>query len=278
MKKNITFFTIIVGIMSGVFAAIYFGKELHILRNVEKIHTAIVERMVEAVPTEMPDFCIKAPVLFYHHIQPHDMAEQKNSKSLSVAPEIFESQIVYLKKKGYTLTPLETLVESLLHRKDPGKIAMIVMDDGYEDNFIYAFPIAKRQKVHLNVAFSTGLASKYDMLSWGEVKQMATSGYISFYNHSWSHQSLHGNDERNIEQQVLVAQNQLEKNLDKLTKTYKILIYPYGRTGEMVQNVLKQHDFEAAFTDQKGMEHCLSRRYALPRLRTGNFNLTVHGL
>lgn len=226
-------------------------------------------------PTPIPDFCIDVPVLFYHHIQPLDIAEEKGQKSLSVAPGILESHIIYLKSKGYTLVALDVIADSLTQRKSPGKTAAIILDDGYIDNYVYAYPIAKRQRVPINIAFVTGFASTYDQLSWNQVTNMATSGYIHIYNHSWTHQSLHLDNRETIFAQVTNAQSQLEKHLPN---SRKIIVYPYGRTGETVQNILKEQNFELGFTDQKGITHCDFNRYELPRLRTGNFHLSVHGL
>ncbi len=269
----VTVLGIVLGISSGLLAkAIH--KTTYVASNIKKSAVEKVEKKI-AEPTELPDFCFNAPVLFYHHIQPFDKAEDDNQRNLTVAPENFEGHIRYLKQKGYTLVPLEKIVDSLLLRKNPGKVAAIILDDGYVNNYTYAFPIAKRQDVPINIAFVTGFASSYNQLSWYQVKTMVDSGFVYIYNHSWSHQSLHGTNKETIFKQVTVAQEQLKQHLDS---PRKIFIYPYGRFGESVIDVLKDQEFEAAFTDRKGIEHCLSKRYELPRLRTGNFHLTVHGL
>ncbi len=275
MNKNLFIIGLIGFILGGVVA----------LRVVQRAHRVIspviTNKLADSIqkptytPTPIPDFCIDAPVLFYHHIQPFDNAEDDNQRNLTVAPGNFESHIHYLKAKGYTLVSLEKIVDSLLSRTDPGKVAAIILDDGYVNNYSYAYPIAKRNDVPINIGMVTGFASSYNQLSWGQIKIMHDSGFIHFYNHSWSHQSLHGTNTDTIFKQVTVAQEQLEK---RIPGSRKIFIYPYGRTGETVINILAEQKFDAAFTDRKGTKHCLSDRYILPRLRTGNFHLSVHGL
>jgi len=273
-------FIIAGGIFFGTIASLYVislrPSTSRIKNSIRSIHETISQKSLPTpTATPLPDFCITAPVLFYHHIQPFDKAEDQNQKNLTVTPENFAGHIRYLTQKGYTLVPIEKIVDSLLSRKNPGKVAAIVLDDGYVNNYTYAFPIAKRYSVPINVAMVTGFASSYNQLSWGQIKIMADSGLIYMLNHSWSHQSLHQDNKDTIFKQVTVAQEQLEKHIPN---SRKIFIYPYGRVGETVINVLKDQQFDAAFTDKKGVEHCLSQRYTLPRLRTGNFSLTVHGL
>jgi len=264
---------IVLGTSSGLLAKA-FHKTTHVASNIKKSVVQKVDKKI-VEPTVLPDFCFDAPILFYHHIQPFENAEDDNQRNLTVAPGNFEGHIMYLKQKGYELVPLEKIVDSLLSRKNPGKVAAIILDDGYVNNYSYAYPIAKRQKVPINIGFVTGFASSYNQLSWSQVKTMVNSGSIFIYNHSWSHQSLHGTNKDTIIKQVTVAQDQLEQHLGSARK---IFIYPYGRTGETVINVLKDAEFDAAFTDKKGTKHCLSERFTLPRLRTGNFPLSVHGL
>lgn len=276
MQRN-TVLLVVIGSMLGIGAAL---TAIIFIKNkpAGAIKNIVLEKKVPLItptPTEIPDFCITAPVLFYHHIQPFEDALDDNQKNLTVAPYNFESQIKYLIAKGYTLVPLEKIVDSLLTRTNPGKVAAIVLDDGYVNNYTYAYPIAKKLKVPINIGFVTGFASSYNQLSWGQVKTMAATDFVYIYNHSWSHQSLHGDNYETIYKQVTVAQEQLEKNLPKARR---IFIYPYGRSGESVIDILEKEKFDAAFTDKKGIEHCVSQKFTLPRLRTGNFHLSVHGL
>jgi peptidoglycan/xylan/chitin deacetylase (PgdA/CDA1 family) len=272
MKKVLVLFSA-AGVILGLFCALIFLPK-NLPSKIKQKTTAKVTT-IPPTPTPLPDFCFDAPVLFYHHIQPFDKAEDDNQRMLTVAPANFEAHIRYLKSKGYELVPLEKIVDALLNRKNPGKVAAIVLDDGYTDNYLYAYPIAKRNDVPINIAMVTGFASSYNQLSWGQIKVMVDSGFVYILNHSWSHQSLHGTNSDTIFKQVTVAQEQLEKHIPG---SRKIFIYPYGRTGESVINILKEQKFDAAFTDQKGIQQCLSQRYTLPRLRTGNFHLSVHGL
>ena len=79
-------------------------------------------------------------ILMYHMIK----EPIKNAKfnKLRVSPKMFEWQIRYLKKNGFTFLTMKELIE----KKDnlPKKTVVITFDDGYEDNYLNAFPILKK--------------------------------------------------------------------------------------------------------------------------------------
>ncbi|CCV65140.1 Polysaccharide deacetylase [Paracholeplasma brassicae] len=85
------------------------------------------------------------PVLMYHRItdeeKPIDIRYQihkgkpLNLDSMKVRPSEFESQLKYLKQKGF-ITP--SLREDLFKIKD--KAVYMTFDDGYVDNYTNAFP------------------------------------------------------------------------------------------------------------------------------------------
>ena len=55
-------------------------------------------------PTAAPltGYCLKVPILTYHHIQPQKDAVSKQQSSLSVDSNIFDGQMAYLAANGYT--------------------------------------------------------------------------------------------------------------------------------------------------------------------------------
>ena len=78
-------------------------------------------------------------VLLYHHVVPKD-ADTSSIISLSD----FESQMEYLYKHGYYTASLKELEEFLYDEKElPEKTVIITFDDGYESNYIYAYPVLK---------------------------------------------------------------------------------------------------------------------------------------
>ncbi|MGK2889390.1 MAG: polysaccharide deacetylase family protein [Candidatus Malihini olakiniferum] len=94
------------------------------------------------------------------------------------------------------------------------KSVMITFDDGYLDNWVYAFPVLKRLGLHAHIFLITGqigdgparnlaevafshkkseekvASGNADdvMLRWSEIEEMQASGLVEFHAHTHTHQ------------------------------------------------------------------------------------------
>jgi hypothetical protein len=81
------------------------------------------------------------PILTYHSFD-------YDKGLLSVAPENFERQMDYLKDKGFKVISLNELATGIKNRrKFAHNTVVITIDDGYKNNFTYAYPILDRKSV-----------------------------------------------------------------------------------------------------------------------------------
>lgn len=237
--------------------------------------------LISPKPTTPQDFCLDVPILTYHHIQPFEEADPKNQRELTVTPENFAWHMETLQKQGYTFISLDELVEALRAQKpipQDTKPIVITLDDGYRDAFIYAYPLAQKLNIHLNIGIITGLTGNPEHLTVSQLRTLQESGHISLYNHSWSHMNLSSASEKAIDSQVSKAQQHLK---EWLGRDNTVIIYPYGVSGSYVRSILPKHGIQAGFElslTQKSITQCLSNIYQLPRLRVGNAGPRVYGL
>ena len=146
------------------------------------------------------------PAMMYHHVnrEPED--------SISISPENFEIQIKYLAEAGYRSLHLPEFFRYLKGWNIPEKLVLITFDDGYADNYIYAYPILKKYNMKATIfpitAFikdkivkRSSLMPNFDLLmktpvtkgglddflSWEEMKEMGKSGLIDIQAHSHTH-------------------------------------------------------------------------------------------
>lgn len=221
------------------------------------------------------DFCLNLPVLMYHHIQPLSQAKAQSHAFLDVGNQYFEQQLAYLKAFDYQTLPAEKLVDFIRNLESiKTKAVILTFDDGYEDIYIYAFPLAKKYQVILNLMIPTGLVGSPGYLTWDQIKEMKDSGLVYIYNHTVSHYPLAVGNKEKIVSEVTEAQSQLEKHLGV---SRKILAYPYGSFNNEVVAILGELGFEAAFSTNPGHQECQSNIYSLKRVRIGNASLDRYG-
>lgn len=232
---------------------------------------------LSAQAAPLSGFCERIPVLLYHHIQPYDAAKQKGQTSLTVDNGFFDQQMAYLSSSGYNTLSADQLVNSLIsHQQLQGKDVVVTLDDGYQDIFTYAYPIAQKYHIILNLMIPTGLVGgNPDYLTWGELKEMVGSGLVFAYDHTWSHASLGNAPLDKIKYEILTAKTQLEQNLGR---PVTIFTYPYGSENSKVISILKENGFTGAFSTIPGFYQCDSFIMSLHRNRIGNSSLAYYGL
>lgn len=231
--------------------------------------------IVQKAEAKPAGFCVKVPVIFYHHIEPIGQAKKEGHDKLTVDVNYFDKQMRYLVEHGYRSITAEELANAIVGHNNLGKVVVVTLDDGYMDTYTYAYPIAKKYGIILNLMIPTGLLNNPGYMSWDNLKEMVNSGTVFAYDHTWSHYSLPRGDEKKIEMEVLTAKNQLEQNLGK---TVKIFTYPYGSSDQKTVNVLKKNGFIASFSTIPGFYQCDSFIFNLHRNRIGNAPLTSYGL
>ncbi|MCD6412613.1 MAG: polysaccharide deacetylase family protein [Elusimicrobia bacterium] len=135
------------------------------------------------------------PVLLYHHINP----------SREITPEIFDLHIKFLKNSGFKSIFLDEMLEILSEKNKKENFIAITFDDGYLDNYIFAFPILKKYgfKATIFVVTENILeenASDFNpstdsfsernfenLLSWQQMREMEKNGSIKIEPHTHTH-------------------------------------------------------------------------------------------
>ncbi len=77
------------------------------------------------------------PVLMYHHVSP-------SPGMITVTVEHFEDQLRWLRRHGYRSLSSAEFAGHLAGKPVPSKSVLITFDDGYLDNWVYAYPLLKQ--------------------------------------------------------------------------------------------------------------------------------------
>lgn len=156
------------------------------------------------------------PVIMYHSIGVRDI--NWNFSYLTCPYQVFERQLKWLKVSNYTSITLDELYNYMRNGKTiPKKAIVLTFDDGYADNWVFAYPLLKKYEfkatIYVNPEFvdprkqprfnlddvGSGNASFNDLpisgyLSWGEMKEMEEDDVIDIQSHTMSHTWLPQSD------------------------------------------------------------------------------------
>jgi len=105
-------------------------------------------------------------ILLYHRVAPKE--DDWTMEPLS--PEDFEKQIAYL-CRNFEVVSLTGLIEYLnLEKSLPEKAIAITFDDGYKDNYRYAYPVLKKCHAPATIFLATGYIGGNELFWFDRVR------------------------------------------------------------------------------------------------------------
>jgi len=212
-------------------------------------------------------------ILMYHIInKPESVAEVK----YACPPEIFDNHMQQLKLNGFNPVSLEQIEQHLLFNKAlPEKAVAITLDDGFEDNYIHAFPILAKHNIPATIFLASGFLESTNqwmtqsqgftirkMLNWDQIREMDKHN-ISFGAHTISHPKL---PELNIDSstyEISASKNTIEENLGKVCKHFA---YPYGLFNSENRNSVKTTGYTLACSTRSGFNNKERDPFVLHRI------------
>lgn len=198
------------------------------------------------------------PVLMYHSINP------KSVNNLIISPEEFNMQMKWLKDNNYNPISLEELYNALF-REETVKANPIVLtfDDGYEDNYIYAYPILKGYGYKAVVFLITDAVNKDTVLKDYQITEMYNNN-IDFQSHTSNHIELNTENYSNRLKAIKKSQDYIDKLLNKKTE---YLCYPVGKYNKDTLKICSELGIKMAFTTNPGFSSAANGRYTMKRIR-----------
>src|SRR5437867_628433 len=117
---------------------LYSFAKVAVTLNVDGVANTVVERFYRNARGTNRRFSRRFQILGYHKVSP-----DKHPYFEPILPDIFEQQMQFL-KRCYRVMGLQELVERSQRGDVPERSVAVTFDDGYRDNYDYAWPILKK--------------------------------------------------------------------------------------------------------------------------------------
>ena len=204
------------------------------------------------------------PILMYHSV--NAVAPPENRLVVSAAS--FERQMRFLKEHRYNVVSLEAIAELIREKKKiPDRTLAITFDDGYKDNYTYAFPILKKYSLPATVFIIVNEVNRLqnDRLNWSQIKEMHDSGLITIGSHCLNPEPLVNiKSEEVLRREIFEAKKILE---DKLNSRVNIFSYPGGLFNDKIRGLVIEAGYKMAVATNPGRKFSNNDIFALKRLR-----------
>lgn len=216
---------------------------------------------------------VEIPILTYHYIGYNPNPEDKSRQYLQVTPDKFEEQMKYLSENGYQTIDFDRLFAVLSGQAilEPKSI-ILTFDDGYVDFYINAYPILKQYNLHAVSFIPTNLIGGSYYMNWDQIREINSSGLVSFQSHSVNHSDLISLSDSQLKYQLGESKKVLE---EKLGKNINTLCYPYGRSDERVWQAVREVGYIGAVGTWVSSTISEGVILDMPRIKiSGTYNLS----
>ena len=206
------------------------------------------------------------PVLVYHNLNPQP------KRPLTMAPQVFEEQMRYLKAQGFHVITLRDFLQFTAgQRQLPHKSVLLSFDDGYSAFLKYAYPVLKELGFRATLfVYTDFVGAGGNALTWQNLKELADEGF-DVQAHSKSHADLRrqANEPpavyaKRLEAELTVPLAAFRKHLGRGSET---IAYPFGAADDEVRRSTAQAGYTVSFTVQGPANPSFAAPFATSRVQ-----------
>ena len=185
-------------------------------------------------------------ILSYHRIHP-DQGED----SVVNTPSQLSSHIKLLKLLGFNIIDLQGWLNRV--ELDKKRYVILTFDDGWEDNYKYAFHILLKHKVTATIFLISNYVGSNKMpsgmitahgrsfLTLEQILIMQEKG-VDFQSHTANHRILTESTDDQISSEISTSKKKLQSLLNK---DVNIICYPKSKTSPKVMQIAKNAGYKA---------------------------------
>lgn len=172
------------------------------------------------------------PIFMYHWIK-DDTGDYMYPENM-VKPAELRKQMEYLNENNYDVIFVSEL-DKVQHYEKP---VILTFDDGWEDVYFHAFPLAKELNMKICMYIITDLVGTPGYCTLDELKEMRDSGIVEIDSHTLSHPYLDELTKEKVSEELINSKKYIKDNLDIESK---VICYPSGRSNNTVIEIAKEN-------------------------------------
>ncbi|NNM83780.1 polysaccharide deacetylase family protein [Candidatus Parcubacteria bacterium] len=207
---------------------------------------------------------ILLPILVYHVVRPSYPSDSAAIRAIALTPENFNAEMKYLGDAGYHVVRFGDLEAYFASGTPlPSKPIILSFDDGWSDQFKYAFPILERYHYPVTFFVFTNAIGHRGFLTWDQLRQLIQAG-MNIGDHTRSHPYLTTITSTSTLLNEIVGSRQLLEQ--KLGVPVNEFAYPFGLYNAHIIELVKEAGYKSARGDYYHEGQSLNHLFDLPAL------------
>jgi peptidoglycan/xylan/chitin deacetylase (PgdA/CDA1 family) len=208
------------------------------------------------------------PIIMYHSTFNSDTGKYR------ITPAQLQKDLIFIKEQGFTTIMLRDVIAyKEKGRPLPKKPIMLTFDDGYTNNYLYAFPLLKKYNMKcvmsvvgalIDANYKDGVKNEtHSHVTYEQIREMNDSGLVEIQNHSYNLHRLKGRyglkknkgeDSASYEKMLKTDLTKLQNNLKEKTGIKcTALTFPFGGYSRETFKVMKEMGLKAGLSCNEGI-------------------------
>lgn len=216
---------------------------------------------------------VAVPIVMYHGI----LKDKNLQGEYVVSPDEFKEDMKNIHDLGFNPVVMEDVINFVYNKKAlPENPIIITFDDGYYNNYLYAYPVLKEYGykavlspiVYFTDEYSESmdLNGAYANCTWDNLRETVEANVFEIQNHSYN---LHkpsgkrlgvkkrqGESEEKYEEIITEDINKAQEKFKKeLNITPSTFVYPFGGKSDSTTDILKKMGFKATLSCEEKINY-----------------------
>ncbi len=266
LRSAVTITTLCIAIVgTGIFAAGGYLKSKTWAETAsvdQPLFAEISTTSTQGLPTAASSTAkLSLPILVYHIVRPSYPSDDAAVRRIAVTPQTFDEEMSYLGNAGYHIVSFNDLEDHFRNGTPlPPHPVILSFDDGWSDQFTYAFPILTAHRYTATFFVFTNAVGGQGFLSWDELKSLVAAG-MTIGSHSESHPFLtHVVSTDALWNEIDGSKQILERRLGISVNEFA---YPFGAYDPAVITMVQRAGYRSARGDFFSGDQEGDRLYAL---------------